>query len=252
MSTKNVLPALLAICLITFTADAQRGGGHAGGGGGGHAGGGGGGHVSAGGGGGHASAGGGGMRSGGGFSAPAARSGGYSTQGFRGGVGGGARVVAPRGGYPRGGTYPHRGYANRGYGYGRGYGLGLYGGYYPGDYGCYSYYDCYGTPSVDYGYAAPAIADPVPDYYPQQYAAPPPPQQSYYAAPPPTPPTPTTLTLLAFKDRTIQVATAYSFDRGFIVYVNETGVRKSVPADQLDFDTTRKLNTDRGVPFDPH
>jgi hypothetical protein len=97
--------------------------------------------------------------------------------------------------------------------------------------------------------------DPGPDYYPQQYAAPAPPPQSYYSAPaprqPPPPPTPTTLTLLAFKDHSIQVATAYSFDRGNVVYVNENGIRKSVPADQLDFDTTRKLNTDRGVTFDP-
>jgi len=96
--------------------------------------------------------------------------------------------------------------------------------------------------------------DPGPDYYyPQQYAAPPPPPQGYYAQPAPqqAPPTPVTLTLLAFKDHTIQVATAYSLDRGYVVYMNENGIRKSVPADQLDFDMTRKLNTDRGVPFDP-
>jgi hypothetical protein len=236
MSTKTVPLVLLTICLIAFTAGAQRGGGHGGGGGGGHAGGGGGGHVSAGGGGARVSAGGGGVRSGG-----------FTTQAYRGGGVAGARVGVGRAG----------GYAGfRGYGYRSPYsygGIGYYGGYYPGYYGCYSYYDCYGTPSVSYGYAAPAVDPPGLDYYPQQYAAPPPPQ-GYYAEPAPRQapaPTPTTLTLLAFKDHSIQIATAYTFDRGSITYVNENGIRKAVPADQLDFDTTRKLNTDRGVPFDP-
>jgi hypothetical protein len=228
---KNVLLALLTLCLVTFTASAQRGGGH-GGGGGGHAGGGGGGHVSTGGGGHVASA------------APSVRSGGYSTQGYRGSAvarGGVRPVVVPRSYY---------GYNNAYRGYGRyGYGLGYYGGYYPGYYyGCPYDPSCY-APSVSYEYPQPTAVDPGPDYS-QQYAAPPPPQ-GYYA-PRPQPPTPTVLTLLAFKDHSIQVAMAYSFDRGSVVYVNETGVRKTVPADQLDFDTTRKLNTDRGVTFDPH
>ena len=234
---KNVLPVFLTLCLITFTAGAQRGGGH-GGGGGGHASGGGGGHVSAGGGGHVASA------------PPSVRSSsGYSTQGYRGGVaarGGivsrGRPVVSPRGYY---------GYNNGYRGYGRyGYGLGYYGGYYPGYYyGCPYDPSCYAPASYgSYEYPQPVAVEPGPDYS-QQYAAPPPPQ-GYYA-PPPQPPTPTALTLLAFKDHSIQVAMAYSFDRGSVVYVNETGVRKSVPADQLDFDTTRKLNTDRGVTFDP-
>jgi hypothetical protein len=252
MRPKNALLALLTLCLITFTATAQRGGGHGGGGGG------------------HVSAGGGGMRSGGGFSAPAVHGGGG---GFVGGsrlgggvaagrvigvVGGGRVAVGPR-------AYGYRSPYYRGIG--RGFGLGFYGGYYagyPGYYGCpyaspyYADPYCYpATPYVSYGYSQPVAVDPGPDYYPQQYAAPQSMPQPVYAAPPPrqAPVQPeqvkASLTLLSFKDHSVRIASAYSLDRGFLVYVDENGMRNSVPADQLDFDATRELNAKRGMTFSP-
>jgi len=215
-NTKLALLAALFASVLLVPAYGQRGGGGHGGGGG-HAGG--GGHVS--GGGAHIS---GGARVSG---------------GVRGGVVGGYR----------GGYYGGRGYyyGGRGYYYGGGprFFVGLGGWNYPYYYSPYyaydPYYYGYGYDPYPYGYQVQTAA-PNPTY--QQQA---PPQQQ--VQPQATNGDTGNYFLIAFKDHSIQAATAYKVEGDQIHWMTREGQERQAPLSSVDIADSQKLNRDRNVDF---
>jgi hypothetical protein len=222
--TKLALFAALLSPVLLNPAFGQRGGG------GGHAGG--GGHVSGG----------------------VARGGVSGGSSFRGGVSGGssyrggAVVRGYRGGY----------YGGRGYYYGRGYYggprffVGIGGWNYPYYYGAYPYgyaYDPYYYDPYPYGYQVQTVpAQPYPQQAPNQGQYGPPPQQQ-------TQPQATNGSdsgnyfLIAFKDHSIQAATAYKVEGDQIHWMTRDGQERQAPLSSVDIADSQKLNRDRNVDF---
>lgn len=57
------------------------------------------------------------------------------------------------------------------------------------------------------------------------------------------------LTLLVFRDHSIQAVTDYWLEDGQLHYVTSDGARHMVPLDELDVDMSVQLNRERGVGF---
>jgi hypothetical protein len=188
---------------------------------------------------------GGGARVGGGVSGGAR--GGYSGgSAYRGGVSGGS---AYRGGYSggyRGGYYGGRSYYYGGRYYGGprffvGLGGWNYPYYYPYAYDPYYYgYDPY-----PYGYQVQA--PPPVQYYPQQ--APAPQQQTQQQQTVNQDDPNGNYFLIAFKDHTIQAATAYKVEGDQIRWMTRDGQEKQAPLSSVDIADSQKLNRDRNVDF---
>jgi hypothetical protein len=201
--------------LLLSPAYAQRGGGHGGGGGGGHAGG-----------------------------------------AVRGGFSGGGSF---RGGGFRGGYYGGRGYFYGGrfwgpsiyFGFG-GWGYPYYPYYsaYPSYYGYDPYYDSYDP----YAYGGSDSTQPPAQNY--GYPSQPPQGQGQPAPPPQTQPQSSTgnsqgqnFYLIAFKDHTVQAATAYKVDGDQIHWITREGQEMQAPFSSVDVRYSQQINHDRHVEF---
>jgi hypothetical protein len=57
------------------------------------------------------------------------------------------------------------------------------------------------------------------------------------------------LLLIAFKDRNVVTAIAYWTDRGTLHFVTPAREQKQAPLSDVDWDRSRALNSERGVPF---
>ncbi len=181
--------------------------------------------------------------------------GGHAAGGFHGGVGGGFRGGVGVGGGFRGGFIGGRGfYGGRFYGPGLYFGVGGWG--YPYYYG-YPYYGGYAYgPSYGYGYDPygydPGYSAPPPNV-PQTYGYPGPQGQGQPAPPqqPQTQPQSSTgegqYYLIAFKDHTIQAATAYKVDGDQFHWITREGREMQVPLSRVDIAYSQQLNRDRGV-----
>ena len=190
--------------------------------------------------------------------------------GARGGSvgGGGSRGGFSAGGSFRGGSFRGGYYGGRGYFYGgRYWGPSIYFGfggwgypYYPSYYSGYPYY---GYDPYYYGY----------DTYPSggdAYPPPPAPQsnapQNYgydqrQSGPPQQPPMQTQpqssagssrsqgYYMIAFKDRSIQAATAYRVDGDQMYWITREGREMHAPMSSVDIQFTQQINRDRNVEF---
>ncbi len=136
-----------------------------------------------------------------------------------------------------------------GYPYGYAYGYPYYGGYpyYPYAYSPYSYsYDPYA-----YGGSYSGSYPPPQNY---AYPDPPPQQQSRTQAPPPSGNNTSNNTgnnngyyLIAFKDHTIQAATAYKVDGDQFHWITREGQELQVPLSNVDIPFSQQINRDRNV-----
>ena len=124
----------------------------------------------------------------------------------------------------------------------------------------------FGVPFIDGGFYLPspmyfeqsAEAQPAEEAAPAEQAAQgeePPPQENYnYYNPPVRPapqaaPKPQAEYVFVRRDGTLIFAVAYSWINDRLQYVNEEGLRRTVPVSTLDLDATQQFNDQRGVPI---
>ena len=126
-----------------------------------------------------------------------------------------------------------------------------------------------GRPGMGASYSGPIIYHSVPYYIPvyteiitgtpasppqPAYRGPydivaPPPSQPQQQQPTTAPPAVRPVTLLAFKDHTVLIVTAYWLEGDMLVYETSPGVRTPVPLERLDLVLTQQLNRERNVRF---